>query len=349
MLELSVESSTLGADMNIAGQNLPSFGSRKVETKIRLRDGESTLLAGLLREDERARRSRASSASSTCRSSAACSSSNDNSISQTDIVMLLTPHIVRTHELRQQDVNPIYIGTQQNLGLGGPPPLIAPPAGGQAAPGAGPAAGPPAAAPATTSAPGAMPGTLPSPGRPCRLPPAPLAGAAAAARAAGDSGRAAGGTRRRRRRAPRAAARRDDRRRTGGVAQVVVTPPGTRVPRGRRAVHGADLDQRAPPRMSTVSLTLTFSPAQLRVRSVQEGSFMRQGGATATFTQQVDAASGRIDIDDHARAGPGRGVGHRAARGACCSMPWRPGRRPSPSAALAPGPPAASCPSSPRR
>ena len=43
--------------------------------------------------------------------------------------MLLTPHIVRTHELRQQDVNPIYIGTQQNLGLGGPPPLIAPPGG----------------------------------------------------------------------------------------------------------------------------------------------------------------------------------------------------------------------------
>ena len=53
VLELSVESSTLGADVNIAGQNLPSFGTRKVETKIRLRDGESTLLAGLLREDER--------------------------------------------------------------------------------------------------------------------------------------------------------------------------------------------------------------------------------------------------------------------------------------------------------
>ena len=51
ILELSVESSTLGADVNIAGQNLPSFGTRKVETKIRLRDGESTLLAGLLRED----------------------------------------------------------------------------------------------------------------------------------------------------------------------------------------------------------------------------------------------------------------------------------------------------------
>ena len=40
--------------------------------------------------------------------------------------MLLTPHIVRTHELTAEDLSPIYIGTQQNLGLGGPPPLIAP-------------------------------------------------------------------------------------------------------------------------------------------------------------------------------------------------------------------------------
>ena len=53
ILELSVESSARGQDTNIAGQNLPSFLSRKVVTKLRLRDGESNLLAGLLREDER--------------------------------------------------------------------------------------------------------------------------------------------------------------------------------------------------------------------------------------------------------------------------------------------------------
>ena len=49
-------------------------------------------------------------------------------------------------------------------------------------------------------------------------------------------------------------------------------------------------------RVSTVTLTIMFNPAALRVRSVQEGSFMRQAGANATFTQQVDAAAGRIDI-----------------------------------------------------
>ena len=50
----------------------------------------------------------------------------NDEINQTDIVMLLTPHIVRTHELTVEDLSPIYIGTQQNVGLGGPPPLIAP-------------------------------------------------------------------------------------------------------------------------------------------------------------------------------------------------------------------------------
>jgi len=41
---------------------------------------------------------------------------------------------------------------------------------------------------------------------------------------------------------------------------------------------------------------MTFNPAALRVRAVQEGSFMRAGGAQATFTQMVDASTGRIDI-----------------------------------------------------
>ena len=53
ILDLSVENSTKGVDVNVAGQNLPSFGTRKVVTRLRLRDGESNLLAGLLREDER--------------------------------------------------------------------------------------------------------------------------------------------------------------------------------------------------------------------------------------------------------------------------------------------------------
>ena len=40
--------------------------------------------------------------------------------------MLLTPRIVRAHQVTQQDVSPIHIGTPRTLGITGPPPTIAP-------------------------------------------------------------------------------------------------------------------------------------------------------------------------------------------------------------------------------
>ena len=49
-------------------------------------------------------------------------------------------------------------------------------------------------------------------------------------------------------------------------------------------------------RLSTISLSITYNPALLRVRSVQEGTFMRQGGIAPAFTNQVDSNTGRIDI-----------------------------------------------------
>ena len=156
VLKLTVESSTQGQDVNIAGQNLPSFGSRKVETTLRLRDGESTLLAGLLREDER-RTLTGFPGLMRLPVFKQLFTSNDLASNQTDIVMLLTPRIVRSHELTQDDVNPVYIGSQQSLGLTGPPPLIAAP------PTEDP---PPAAPPGVVGQPTPMPreGTLPQPG-----------------------------------------------------------------------------------------------------------------------------------------------------------------------------------------
>jgi hypothetical protein len=49
-------------------------------------------------------------------------------------------------------------------------------------------------------------------------------------------------------------------------------------------------------RVSTLTLSITYNPALIRVRNVQEGTFMRQGGATPAFSSQIDDKSGRIDI-----------------------------------------------------
>jgi len=78
-----------------------------------------------------------------------------------------------------------------------------------------------------------------------------------------------------------------------GSAQVIISPPSGifRIGQGPYTVALSVLDAA---RLSTVALTLTFDPMLLRVRGVQEGSFMRLGGTNATFTQQV--APGRVDI-----------------------------------------------------
>src|SRR5437867_3483529 len=159
-LDLTVISSTRKADVVIGGVNIPSFGNREVTTRLRLRDGESNLLAGLLQESEQSGVTGFPGAIHIPLLKQLFSQ-NTGQIDQTDIIMLLTPHIVRTHEISENDLKPIYIGSQQNLGVGGPPPLIAPQA--EAAP-----ASPPVAPPAAPGVPPA--GTTPTGTPTIRLP-----------------------------------------------------------------------------------------------------------------------------------------------------------------------------------
>jgi hypothetical protein len=77
--------------------------------------------------------------------------------------------------------------------------------------------------------------------------------------------------------------------------RVLVTPPGPEMRLGG-GPYTVPVSVGNAPRVSTLSLTITFNPAIVRVRAVQEGSFMRQGGVSASFSQQVDPVAGRVDI-----------------------------------------------------
>jgi general secretion pathway protein D len=332
-IDLTVVSSTRKSDVIIAGVNIPSFGNREVTTRLRLRDGESNLLAGLLQENERKALTGFPGAIRVpvLRE---LFSNNDQQIDQTDIVMLLTPHIVRTHEITEDDLKPIYIGSQQSLGLNGPPPLIAAqpdvPVGVPAAP--APAAVPPGVVPpgvvpppgaaqpggvttptspiGTPTAPGTQrgpggaivappPGSTPVPGTvlvqppPANPPVPPIANPATPETATPPEVPVI--------QPPPAAPPRDTAPATAppttssgiGSAQVILSPPSTsfRVGGGPYTIP---ISVTEASRLSTVTLTLVFDPTKLRVRSVQEGSFMRAGGVNVTFTQQVN--NNRIDI-----------------------------------------------------
>ncbi|MEZ5420139.1 MAG: hypothetical protein R2708_22735 [Vicinamibacterales bacterium] len=175
VMDLTLENSARGQDSNIAGQVLPAFASRKVTTRLRLRDGESNLLAGLLREDER-RSLRGFPGILRMPILQQLFADNDSNIRQTDIVMLLTPRIVRSHQLTTADLSPIYIGTQANMAVGGPPPIFggapaeapAPPAP-AIAPAAAPAAGTPQIPPGSSPIPGMTTAPV-TPTTPAQLP-----------------------------------------------------------------------------------------------------------------------------------------------------------------------------------
>lgn len=108
VLDLLVESSTSGRNVNIAGQELPSFGSRKVRTTMRLRDGESSLLAGLLHDDDR-RAIAGIPGSLHVPVVRRLFAANEKGVLQTEIVMLLTPRIIRTRAITERNLAPVVI------------------------------------------------------------------------------------------------------------------------------------------------------------------------------------------------------------------------------------------------
>ena len=264
LLELIMSNDTLGPPRSVGGQLAPSFPTRSVTTKLRLRDGESHLLAGLLQDDERRSLTGFPGLISIPILKQLFSASDDR-IGQTDIVMLLTPRIIRTHEYTARDLSPIYLGTNQNFGLTGPPPLIAVPAP-DAAPGVAPLPAPPVQ--------GVPPQGVP-------VPSTPQAGAPGLVTTPGAQ-------------APDAAAPQPPVTTLAPAAQVSVTAPtDVRVGAGPYLVP---LYVSGVSRTSTVTLTLTFNPSILRMRNVQEGSFLRQGGINVVFTPNTDPSAGRIDL-----------------------------------------------------
>jgi general secretion pathway protein D len=329
LLELSVENSALGASVDVGGQAAPSFTSRQVQTHLRLREGEANLLAGLVRTDNTRTRSGLPGLLKVPVFKQLFSG-NDINDQDTDIVMLITPHIVRSHELTASDLGSIYIGTQGNIGLGGPPPLIAAP-GGEAPAAQAPEAGPGGAAIGNIPPPGvprppvageagaqpanrpAPPGTSPVPTPVTPLPPAatPPQPAPAPTQPATPPGAEAGAAAVPPGGAPAAVPPLPGAQPEAGAApaqgaqppatptttpaQIIVSPPGTTFQvAGGPYTMPVSINNAS--RISVLTLTITYNPAVLRVRTVQDGTFMRQGGITSSFTPRIDNAAGRVDI-----------------------------------------------------
>jgi general secretion pathway protein D len=104
-LALKVTLSDVSGSLN----GLPTFGNREISTTIRLKDGETNMLAGLIRDEERTRLSGVPGLSD-LPLVGRLFASNRKEIRESDIVLTLTPHIVRVLDLSEVDLRPFRLG-----------------------------------------------------------------------------------------------------------------------------------------------------------------------------------------------------------------------------------------------
>jgi general secretion pathway protein D len=88
---------------------LPTFGNREISTTIRLKDGETNMLAGLIRDEERTVLAGIQGLSD-LPFVGRLFASNRRQTQETDIVLTLTPHIVRVLDLSESDLRPFRLG-----------------------------------------------------------------------------------------------------------------------------------------------------------------------------------------------------------------------------------------------
>jgi general secretion pathway protein D len=88
---------------------LPTFGNREITTVIRLRDGETNMLAGLIRDDERKSLDGVPGLVD-IPLVGRLFAHNTKTTTQTDIILTLTPHIIRVLDLTEADLRPFRVG-----------------------------------------------------------------------------------------------------------------------------------------------------------------------------------------------------------------------------------------------
>ena len=261
-MKVSLEVSSLAREVRTNSGSLAyQIGTRTASTLLRLRDGETQLLAGLISRDERSSAARLPGLGDLPVAGRLFSSQRDES-QRTELMLAITPRVLRNQRRPEAAEAELWVGTETMP--------RARPVGGLAAAGARAAALPPG---------------MPAPGAPATPASAPLAlpgsqsGAASAAPnvAAGGAGNAM----------PPA---------VPGAAPMPVSPSVLRwsapaeVKPGEMFSVTLELDSASP--LRSAPLQLRYSPATLQIIDIEEGAFFREAGGTTSFTRAIEPATG---------------------------------------------------------
>ncbi len=123
-LKVTVEvSSVTGEVQGSGGANQPIIGTRTINTVIRLQDGETNMLVGLYKEDTSTGRTETPGLSDIPLLGRLFTNKSKTK-ARTDLVLTLTPHIVRFPDITEEDLAPVWVGTESRISYFGSGPRV---------------------------------------------------------------------------------------------------------------------------------------------------------------------------------------------------------------------------------
>jgi general secretion pathway protein D len=118
-LKLTIEVSQLGKPVIAPdGSSQPTIGTRTITSTIRLKDGETNFLAGLIRKDLSKGRSSIPFLGDLPLIGSLFTANKVDNV-RTDLFLTLTPHIIRSPQITEEDLVPIWVGTENNVSFSG--------------------------------------------------------------------------------------------------------------------------------------------------------------------------------------------------------------------------------------
>lgn len=104
--------------------NQPIIGTRTIESTIRLKDGETNFLAGLIQRNSTENNDRVPFLGDIPILGRIFSNRQTTRGPDTDLMLTMTPHIVRIPDITEDDVAPLWVGTSNNMTFRGMSPRI---------------------------------------------------------------------------------------------------------------------------------------------------------------------------------------------------------------------------------
>ena len=114
-LEIELTISSIAGE-GIAG--IPIIANREIKNTVRLKDGETNLLAGLLRDEERFVKGGIVGLKDLPLIGGLFSTSQ-KTIEQTDVILTITPHIIRSLQITDEDTKPLWVDPDNLSGVTG--------------------------------------------------------------------------------------------------------------------------------------------------------------------------------------------------------------------------------------